>query len=66
LLQEITKRNRLKQDLKGVLAAYLAQQYLLGEADAGWKTVKEVYQNPDRNQFFTQLRQWLKQTGYME
>ena len=66
LLQEITKRNRLKQDLKGVLAAYLAQQYLLGEADAGWKTVKEVYQNPDKNQFFTQLRQWLKQTGYME
>jgi hypothetical protein len=66
LLQEITKRNRLKQDLKGVLAAYLAQHYLLGEADAGWKTVKEVYQNPDRNQFFTQLRQWLKQTGYME
>lgn len=66
LLQEVTKRSRLKQDLKGVLAAYLAQQYLLGQSDSGWKTVQELYQNSDRNQFFTQLRQWLKKTGYTD
>ncbi|MGL6138824.1 MAG: S-layer homology domain-containing protein, partial [Planktothrix sp.] len=66
LLQEVNKRSRLKQDLKGVLAAYLAQQYLLGQSDTGWKTVEELYQNSDRNQLFTQLRQWLKKTGYME
>ncbi|VXD24238.1 putative surface layer protein [Planktothrix serta PCC 8927] len=66
LLQEINKRRRLKQDLKAVLAAYLAQQYLLGQANTAWKTVEEMYQNPDRNQFFPQLRQWLKKTGYME
>ncbi|HEY9867427.1 MAG TPA: S-layer homology domain-containing protein [Candidatus Obscuribacterales bacterium] len=66
LLQEVNKRSRLKQDLKGVLAAYLAQQYLLGQSDGGWKTVEELYQNSDRNQFFTQLRQWLKQTGYTD
>ncbi len=66
LLQEINKRRRLKQDLKGVLAAYLAQQYLLDEPQAGWKLVEETYQNPDRNQFFTELRQWLKNTGYIQ
>jgi hypothetical protein len=66
LWQEVNKRSRLKQDLKGVLAAYLAQQYLLGQSDGGWKTVQEVYQNSDRNQFFTQLRQWLKKTGYTD
>ncbi|WP_254173308.1 S-layer homology domain-containing protein [Planktothrix pseudagardhii] len=66
LLQEINKRRRLKQDLKAVVAAYLAQQYLLGDANAGWKTIEELYQNPDRNQFFPQLRQWLKKTGYTE
>lgn len=66
LLQEMNKRRRLKQDLKAVVAAYLAQQYLLGGANAGWKTIEELYQNPDRNQFFPQLRQWLKKTGYME
>jgi hypothetical protein len=66
LLQEIKKRLRLKQDLKAVVAAYLAQQYLLGDANAGWKTIEELYQNPDRNEFFPELRQWLKKTGYME
>lgn len=66
LLQEISKRRRLKQDLKGVLAAYLAQQYLLDQADAGWKIVEENYQNADKNQFFTELRQWLKKTGYTD
>jgi len=49
---------------RGVLAAYLADKYLLGQQEDGWKRVESVYQGSDRSEFFGSLRKFLKETGY--
>ncbi len=49
---------------RGVLAAYLADKYLLGEAEDGWNRVEQAYQESDRQSFFIQLRQFLQEMGY--
>ena len=51
-------------EVKGVLAAYLADKYLLGQQEDGWNQLKTVYQESDRAEFFGKLRQFLKETGY--
>lgn len=49
---------------RGLLAAYLAEKYLLGEAEDGWNRVRSAYQASDRQQFFADLAQFLQQTRY--
>ena len=49
---------------KGMLAAYLADKYLLDQAQDGWQRVKQAYQGSDRQQFFNDLRQFLQKGGY--
>lgn len=49
---------------RGAIAAYMATKYLLGEAEAGWKLMEQVYQGEDKAKFFADLRQFLVQTGY--
>lgn len=61
---EASKRLRDNQEIKGVLAAYLANKYLLGEQEEGWRRVEQVYQGSDRAQFFAKLSQFLQATGY--
>ncbi|BAU13603.1 hypothetical protein LEP3755_41430 [Leptolyngbya sp. NIES-3755] len=51
-------------EVKGVLAAYLADKYLLGQQEDGWNRLREVYQESDREEFFGSLRKFLKETGY--
>lgn len=51
-------------EVKGILAAYLADKYLLGQAADGWQRVRAAYQDKDRQQFFTELEKFLKETGY--
>lgn len=46
------------------LAAYLADEYSLGEGTAGWERVKSLYQMADRDHYFEILRAWLVQNGY--
>lgn len=53
-----------KSEVKGLLAAYLADKYLLGQAQQGWKQLQEVYKESDRQQYFTQLRKFLQEAGY--
>ena len=49
---------------KGPLSAYLADKYLLGQGQDGWQKVQQAYKGPDRQQYFTDLRRFLQQTGY--
>jgi len=46
------------------LAAYLALKSLLGEKKEGLQRVKAAYNLPDRNQFFQELEQFLRENGY--
>jgi hypothetical protein len=58
---------RAKQEdaeVKGLLTAYLADKYLLGESVDGWKRVRQVYKAKDREQYFAAVRKFLRETGY--
>ncbi|MGK7920496.1 MAG: S-layer homology domain-containing protein [Trichodesmium sp.] len=61
---EFYRRSSQNQDVKGVLAAYLANKYLLGEKEEGWKLIEKVYQNRDRERYFASLREFLADNGY--
>ncbi|MBW4488768.1 MAG: hypothetical protein KME12_13360 [Trichocoleus desertorum ATA4-8-CV12] len=50
---------------KGPLAAYLADKYLLGQGQDGWQRVQQAYKGPDRQKYFTELRRFLRETGYI-
>ncbi|NJM85266.1 MAG: hypothetical protein HC873_17645 [Leptolyngbyaceae cyanobacterium SL_1_1] len=49
---------------RAILAAYLADKYLLNQAEDGWQRVRQVYQRSDRNDFFDELRDFFQQSGY--
>ncbi len=63
LIQERVKSNE-DREIKGVLAAYLADKYSLGEKTDGWKNVREVYKKSDRDAYFKDLEKFLKEAGY--
>ncbi len=52
------------QDVKAVLAAYLAEKHLLGEGREGWSQVLDSYDGSDRTQYLDSLRNFLRTTGY--
>lgn len=52
-------------NVKGILAAYVADKYLLGQGEDGWQRVRQVYRLSNRDQFFSDLGNFLKQTGYI-
>lgn len=54
------------REVKGILAAYLANKYLVGEEEAAWNLLKKVYQGSDRDSYFAQIRQFFIATGYAE
>lgn len=51
---------------RAILAAYLADKYLIDQAEDGWQRVRQVYQRSDRDEFFNNLRQFLQETGYIQ
>lgn len=53
-----------KSDVRGVLAAYLADKYLLGQQADGWNQLRKVYQGDDREEYFAKLRDFLEKAGY--
>ncbi|NEO52294.1 MAG: PQQ-binding-like beta-propeller repeat protein [Okeania sp. SIO3B5] len=61
---EFYQRSSQNKNVKGVLAAYLANKYLLGQKEDGWKLVEKVYQKSDREVYFNNLRQFLADQGY--
>jgi hypothetical protein len=60
----ITEAKSQESEVKGILAAYLADKYLLNQQQEGWQRVQQVYQARDRLEFFKELRRFLKETGY--
>jgi hypothetical protein len=53
-----------KKARKSGIAAYLANKYMLGEGEEVWATLRKVYQESDREEFFNRLEKWLKQGKY--
>lgn len=51
---------------QAILAAYLADKYLLGQEADGWQRVRAVYRRGDRDQFFAELSSFLSETGYTD
>jgi hypothetical protein len=66
LWQLATELNVDDPQLQGILASYLAEQYLLGTSTQGWEKVEAFYPSGDRAQFFDQVEQFLQQTGYLK
>jgi hypothetical protein len=64
LWQDYLRRQAQNLEVKGVLAAYLADKYALGEGDEGWQQVRQSYTGSDREQFLTRLRGALRRLGY--
>ncbi len=58
------KANLALEKIKAPLAAYLADQYLLGQGALGWQKVRSIYTFDDRDDFFNNLQQFLTKTGY--
>ncbi|MBD1823258.1 hypothetical protein H6F51_12290 [Cyanobacteria bacterium FACHB-DQ100] len=57
-------RTEKDAEVKGILAAYLADKYLLGQQEDGWNRVRAAYQESDREKFFSDLREFFKKTDY--
>ncbi|MBE9031202.1 hypothetical protein IQ266_15820 [filamentous cyanobacterium LEGE 11480] len=53
------------RDAKGVIAAYLADRYSLGQGADSWKLIEQLYQGNDREEFFTAMEKFLHKTGYI-
>jgi hypothetical protein len=67
------ERERNSDDVRGVLAAWMADQYLLGRQDTGWATLQEINARgeltgdtmwPIGNDYLAKLRQFLVKHGY--
>ena len=65
LWQTFLERRSQNKEVRGVLAAYLANKHLLGEDAEGWQLVGQVYQGTDRESYFAQLRQLFASFGYV-
>ncbi len=61
---ESNKRLSENKEAKGVFAAYMANQYVLGQQVESWLLLERVYQGRDRTEFFGKLREFLVNTGY--
>ncbi len=60
-------------DVRGVLAAWMADQYLLGQQDAGWTTLQQINAQGELNgdamwpigdAYLAKLRKLLTRLGY--
>ena len=52
--------SRNNQEVKGLLAAYLADKHLLCQLDNAWQFIKTQYQESDRQEYFLELENLLK------
>ncbi|MEM8603901.1 MAG: S-layer homology domain-containing protein [Cyanobacteria bacterium P01_H01_bin.121] len=58
------QRLQTRQNVKGVLAAYVATKYVLGEGEDGFSRVEFQYTGADRSRYLRELREFLRGTGY--
>ena len=52
-------------DVRGLAAAYVAEQCLLDRCADGWKRLRAAYDAPDRDEFFRRLSSFLQKNGYV-
>jgi hypothetical protein len=76
-LRILRGRARHSRDLRGVVAAYVADQYLLGHPARGWKVVRSARKQgllnglgrgdpwPRNQRFVKSLRKFLSKNGYV-
>lgn len=64
--QGYTQARKEDYEVKGFLTAYLADKYLLGQGQDGWQRVEQAYRESDRAQYFSELRRFLRETGYVQ
>lgn len=55
-----------QRQIQSVFAAYLANKYLLNQQEDGWKRIRQLYNFSDREQYFTRLEKFLKDSGYSQ
>ena len=72
-----TYRHEKKVDVRGVLAGYVADEYLLGHGATGWKLVRSALKHgylngfgrgdawPRNGRYVRSLRKFLRKTGYI-
>jgi hypothetical protein len=63
--EELAPRDPTGDDIRGVLAAYVADSCLLGQCAIGWERLRAAYDKPDRAKFFGELSSFLQKNGYV-
>jgi WD40 repeat protein len=61
---EFNKKLQDNQETKGVLASYLATQYLLNQSNKGWDDLNRFYNQGDRSNYLQNLADFLTKIGY--
>jgi uncharacterized protein YidB (DUF937 family) len=61
---ELSPKDPSGDIVRGVLAAYVADQCLLGRCPEGWARLRAAYDKPDRDEFFSQLEAFLRKNAY--
>jgi WD40 repeat protein len=61
---EFNKKLQDNQETKGVLASYLATQYLLNQSNKGWDDLNRFYNQGDRPNYLQNLADFLAKSGY--
>ncbi len=51
--------------IRSVLAAYMADKYMLGQEADGWQRLEQLYPWSDHPAFITELKHHLRSTGYI-
>lgn len=64
--QWYTEARKQGYEVKGLLAAYMADKSLLGQAQDGWQQLWKAYRESDRQEYFTELRRFLQENGYIQ
>jgi hypothetical protein len=62
--QEGSPNDATGDAVRGVAAAYVADEYLLGRGAEGWRRLIDAYHKPDRKKFFAALTDLLQKGGY--
>lgn len=64
--RDIEQRYRQNQEIRGLLAAYMANQYSLGQGELGWRKVRSLFEDRNISDLLADLKQFLQDTGYIQ